>query len=1743
MKKILGLDLGTNSIGWAVVEIDHELKIVRIIALGSRILPMDAGEISKFENGGKLQSSAAARTDTKSIRKNKARFLLRRDRLHCVLNLLEMLPEHYKLDIEFVNEKGKRSGKFKEGKEPKLAYFLDENGKSRFYFEQAYKEMEAEFKAVHPELFYERTRGKKQTQTKIPYDWTLYYLRKKGLTKELTKEELAWVTMSFLQKRGYEKVMGLDEKEQKPEELSEIINAKVDSVELLNENPSTGLNRYHVKLEDEYKNIVFEYDEEASFPITQKDEFKQIEKISKFDKNNDGTIKSVEIIISEIKNLEIVDVVNTHERKKDKTAFEIKLSSGWDYEYVSQYAPKFIGEKKDFIINTCFDQKGVFKKRSIKMPSEDDWQLEKLKTETSIENYNLKNNTCGVASYIFDALLQNPNQKIRAGLVTTIERDYYEKELKKILEVQKEFHSELKDSKKYKEALWLLYPNNETHRNALEKQDFSALLSDDIIFYQRDLKTKKSLIKNCPYEEHIYWDKNTGEKKTSPLKCIAKSNPLYQEFRLWQFIKRLKIIKLETENEQNEKLINQDVSDSVLTMTVKEELFGYLKNKKEITQEALLKKLFHKKDEYKEYKWNFEEDHKEPCNETRYNFVLRLKRIKDFDWGNFLDAKAKTHEPNRKKQNSDVLINGCTNEYLLWHFFYSVKKKDERIIGLPNLVEKLLINADIDLSYKNEVVEKLSSISTYKNEYGTYSEKAIKKLLPFLRLGKYWNQEEVERIKTVRSIKPEVLEKENIQGEITDLQGLWISSACYIVYGRYSEVGEVNRWTQPNDILNYLRNDFKHNSLNNPVVEKVIREMLLVVHDIWTYFGDVKSCIINEAGEEIKTYEKFFDQINIEIGTSLKKNNKEKDAESKRNKENRLANERAIAMLKELKSVYKKADIKEKSPFQQEKMKLLEAGIVDAIKNDKDDKTYNYEVETSEARFTKKEIKDLLKKEVSKISKKDIERYRLWLEQRYLSPYTGRPISLSNLFDRKKYQIEHVFPQERVTLNSYKNKVISETNVNKAKGAMTGYEFILKCDGKCVYQGQEIKLLKPDKYKKHVQTYITDKEKQEILLSKDIPNKFGNNQLNNSRYIAKLAMSLLSNIVREKDEKEFKSKNVLVVSGGVTSILKQDWQLDETWNELIKPRFIRMNELLNTNDFGEERLIEGHPVFVPTIPDNEVNKKRIDHRHHALDALIVALTTNNQVNYINNISSLDINSERKKERWDLKAKYMGCKKNSDNSKDQFFLPPMQYKQGDTIITYRYAFKDSEPQDILKYVVLEALQNTLVTFKQKNRILRQRTNWIQHPDCKDGMKEKDINLKKNYSVRQSLHKATYYGVRDIMPKPIEDAIDKPEKIVGNRIKMLIKKYTEEGKSKEEIVAELKKKDAVVYVREKCATTQWSHTLDYFANIKEKEAGKDKKKEKSGKSTITREIETVADITIQNILKRHLANYDSIQMSVAEAVEFYDDIMNEEQRSIVDKYIKDGKSSNSSIDVFVRGRSFDNRQIMQNPQIAFSADGIKALNESIEELNNGKKHKFIYKVQMIQALGKMFPVSESDSDKPVVVKNKQYVISDSGSNNFCGIYKSAEGKTRIYVPSLRATIDSYRNNEDLFPERHPDDSSYCYKFTLSPLDLVYIPTEDEIESHHISGVVDYSRVFVVNDFNDQGKMYFRPYSFANEITEKEVDYRFEKDKNGNDVLVGSCTNKTANFEGKLIKETCIPIKVDRLGNIIEVNGQKF
>ncbi len=115
MKKILGLDLGTNSIGWALLDQNFAEKQGKIIGLGSRIIPMDQGTLSDFEKGISV-SKTKERTEFRNVRRLRERHLLRRSRLHLVLNTIGFLPEHYSQYIDFDSH----FGQFKDDCEPKL---------------------------------------------------------------------------------------------------------------------------------------------------------------------------------------------------------------------------------------------------------------------------------------------------------------------------------------------------------------------------------------------------------------------------------------------------------------------------------------------------------------------------------------------------------------------------------------------------------------------------------------------------------------------------------------------------------------------------------------------------------------------------------------------------------------------------------------------------------------------------------------------------------------------------------------------------------------------------------------------------------------------------------------------------------------------------------------------------------------------------------------------------------------------------------------------------------------------------------------------------------------------------------------------------------------------------------------------------------------------------------------------------------------------------------------------------------------------------------------------------------------------------------------------------------------------------------------------------------------------------------------------------------------------------------------
>ncbi|MBQ8608360.1 MAG: type II CRISPR RNA-guided endonuclease Cas9, partial [Bacteroidaceae bacterium] len=407
MKRILGLDLGTNSIGWAVVvaEVDNEgnFQLVKIDAAGSRIIPMDATMLGDFDKGNSI-SQTAERTRLRGVRHLLQRCLLRRERLHRVLDIMGFLPIHY---LKALN----RYGQIKEGEEPKLAWRKNYLGKYEFLFIDSFNEMLEDFRLTHPEFV-----GKK-----VPYDWTIYYLRKKALTQKIAKEELAWVLLNFNQKRGYYQLRG--------EEEESATNKKTEYVAL-----------------------------------------------------------------------KVVAVEDSGEKRGKDTWYNVHLENGWIYRRTSSMPLDWVGKIKEFIVTTDVNDDSTPKtdkegniKRSFRSPKEDDWTLIKERTQSDIEHSGKT-----VGAYIYDSILKNPNQKVRGKLVRTIERKFYKEELFQILNKQREFHPELQDKELYNACIEELYSSNEAYRQNIAGRDFSYLFVDDILFYQRPLKTKKSLIADCP---------------------------------------------------------------------------------------------------------------------------------------------------------------------------------------------------------------------------------------------------------------------------------------------------------------------------------------------------------------------------------------------------------------------------------------------------------------------------------------------------------------------------------------------------------------------------------------------------------------------------------------------------------------------------------------------------------------------------------------------------------------------------------------------------------------------------------------------------------------------------------------------------------------------------------------------------------------------------------------------------------------------------------------------------------------------------------------------------------------------------------------------------------------------------------------------------------------------------------------------------------------------------------------------
>lgn len=325
-------------------------------------------------------------------------------------------------------------------------------------------------------------------------------------------------------------------------------------------------------------------------------------------------------------------------------------------------------------------------------------------------------------------------------------------------------------------------------------------IRDVVIFYQRRLKSQKWLVNNCEFEQ--------GRK------VCPKSSPLFQEFRIWQVLNNVTVSK----GEEWRRPLDEDEKNM---------LYEELKLKASLSKTEALALLFAKPKgmdmNYKVLEGNrtmaaligVSQSIVDMTGHGEYNFASRpASEIRQVlsgvfgglgyatDWLNF-DSECRGEALDRDAH------------YRLWHLLYSYEG-DDSPTGDESLVDKL----QHMLGMPREYAKMMAGVA-FEPDYGSLSAKAIQNILPFMKAGHEY------------------------------------SEACALAGYRHS-ARSLTREEIENRPLKDRLEPLAKNSLRNPVVEKILNQMVHVVNGVMETYGRP-------------------DEVRIELARELKKSAKERE--------------------------------------------------------------------------------------------------------------------------------------------------------------------------------------------------------------------------------------------------------------------------------------------------------------------------------------------------------------------------------------------------------------------------------------------------------------------------------------------------------------------------------------------------------------------------------------------------------------------------------------------------------------------------------------------------------------------------------------------------------------------------------------------------------------------------------------------------------------------------------------------------
>ena len=437
-----------------------------------------------------------------------------------------------------------------------------------------------------------------------------------------------------------------------------------------------------------------------------------------------------------------------------------------------------------------------------------------------------------VGQYLYAQLQENRHNSLKNKVF--YRQDYLD-EFERIWETQASFHKELTDE--------------------LKKQ-----IRDVVIFYQRKLKSQKGLISFCEFESKEIEIEKDGKTITKSIgaRVVPKSSPLFQEFKIWQILnnvtcKRKGIRKKKSSTNPTQLDLFNEPSQTIfsLDMECKQLLFDELNLKGDLKSDKVLKLLGYSPQEW-EINYNQLEGNR--TQKALYEAYLKIVEMEAHDVKDILQIKSakddwsldesplSASEIKEKVKDIFQALGICTkilyfdpllpvkefeeqDSYQLWHLLYSYES-DDSTSGNETLYRIL----EKKYAFKREHARILANVAL-QDDYGSLSTKAIRKIYPNIKENQY-------------------------------------SKACELAGYKHSKLSLTTEELEARELKNIIPL-LKKNALRNPVVEKILNQMINVVNAL------IEKNSERDAEGKITKYF-HFDEIRIELARELKKNAQER---------------------------------------------------------------------------------------------------------------------------------------------------------------------------------------------------------------------------------------------------------------------------------------------------------------------------------------------------------------------------------------------------------------------------------------------------------------------------------------------------------------------------------------------------------------------------------------------------------------------------------------------------------------------------------------------------------------------------------------------------------------------------------------------------------------------------------------------------------------------------------------------------